>query len=121
MAAIFASEMRAWEGSVTRPEREALVDWAWRTDEEKTSNRHAARAGTRIISPQGNEEAVSVLSACQLGQHPKGSLSDSQRGHLPTPQKRDASGPSAEINESNIWVLWENPTDNDDTRRCALR
>src|SRR6266852_3210104 len=65
MAAIFASEMRAWEGSVTRPVREALVDWARRTDEEKTSNRHAARAGTRIISPQGNAEAMSVLSACQ--------------------------------------------------------
>ncbi len=23
--------------------------------------------------------------------------------------------------ESNIWVLWESPTDKDDTRRCALR
>src|SRR6266446_10610676 len=121
MAATFASAITAFEGSAMRPVRDAFVDWARRPDEEKTSNRHAARAGTRIISPQGNEEAVSVLSACQLGQHPKGSLSDSQRGHLPTPQKRDASGPSAEINESNIWVLWENPTDKDDTRRCALR
>ena len=104
-----------------RPEREPFVDWARRPDEEKTSNRHAARAETRIILPQGNVEAVSVRLACQLGQHPKGSLNDSQKGRLPTPQKRDGSGPSAEINESNIWVLWENPTCKDDTRGCALR
>jgi len=56
--------MRDLEGSVMRPVREAFVDWARRADEEKTSNRHAARAGTRIISRQGNAEAVSVLSAC---------------------------------------------------------
>ncbi len=49
--------------------------------------------------------------------HAKGALSDSQRGRLPTPQKRDARGPSTEINESNIWVVWENPTDKDETRR----
>ena len=65
IAEILASAMSAWEGSVTRPESPALMDWARRPDEEKTSNRHAARAGTRIISPQGNAEAVSVLSACQ--------------------------------------------------------
>src|SRR5713226_7705122 len=65
MAVILASEMNALAGSVMRPEREALVDWARRTDEGKTSNRHAARTGTRIILSQGNAEAVSVLSACQ--------------------------------------------------------
>ena len=27
----------------------------------------------------------------------------------------------AEINESNIWVLWENPTGKDGTGRFALR
>src|SRR6266478_8516078 len=74
MAVTFVSAMKALEGSVTRPEREALVDWAWRTDEEKTSNRQAARAGTRIVSPQGNAEAVSVLSACQGVNTQKGRL-----------------------------------------------
>src|SRR5712692_271228 len=113
IAATLASAIAALEGSVTRPVRDALVDWARRPDEEKTSNRHAARPGTRIISPQGNAGAVSVS--------PPANWVNTQKGRLPTPQKRDASCPSAEINESNIWVLWENPTDKDDTRRCALR
>jgi len=65
IAAILASAMTALEGSVMRPEREAFVDWARRPDEEKTNNTHAARAGTRIISPQGNSETVSLLSASQ--------------------------------------------------------
>ena len=64
IAATFASAMVALEGSLMRPVSEAFVDWARRPDEEKTSNRHAARAGTRIISPQGNAEGVSLLSAC---------------------------------------------------------
>ena len=67
MAAILASAIKALEGSVMRPVREAFVDWARKLDEEKTSNRHAARAGTRIISRQGNAEAVSVLSTCRGG------------------------------------------------------
>src|SRR5258707_11714327 len=98
MAATFASAMRALEGSVMRPVREAFVDWARRPDEEKTSNRHAARAGTRIVLPQGNAGAVSVLSACQGVNTQRGRSDDSQRGRFSTPQMGDASGHSTEIN-----------------------
>src|SRR6266478_10045665 len=101
MAATLASEMRAWEGSVTRPEREAFMDWACRPDEEKTTNRHAARAGTRITSPQGNAEAVSVLSAFQ-GVNSQRGRSMTLKGVASPHLKRGMQvAPPAEINESN--------------------
>jgi len=57
-----ASAMSLWRiGDAARKAR--VADCARRTDGNETRIRKA-RAGTRIISPQGNAEAVSVLSAC---------------------------------------------------------
>src|SRR5258707_10365838 len=113
--------MVALKGSQTRPVRDGFVDCARRTDGNETTIRKA-RAGTRrMISHPRKRGSPERTLGLPGGQHPKGSPGDSRTGRLPTPQKRDASGPSAEINQSNIWILWENPTDKDDTRRWAVR
>ena len=72
-AATVAPMISALEGSVTRPVTEAFVDWAQRTGENEERN-STRRVETRIISPQGNAEAVSVLAARQGVNTQKGRL-----------------------------------------------
>src|SRR5262245_4259088 len=64
MAAIFASAIRAIEGSAMRPGRDALVDWARRTDVNEANRKKAKAARSNIVG--GRLQPVPWI-----GQHPK--------------------------------------------------
>ena len=76
MAATLASTITALEGSVTRPVREAFVDWARRAEvnEARESSRRAVIAllGSVGLHPEPEAIAVAPIFCCPLSKHIRG-------------------------------------------------
>src|SRR6516164_8226795 len=103
MAAILASAITALDGSEMRPVTEAFVDWPRRAGVNPTRMSNA-KAGTRCtVNLQEDADLATLRSACQMV--------NPQRGVVIYPQIWVMLViPSCEINESKMWMPWEQPT-----------